>query len=156
MDNNRVAQPAAFGRIDVVHAFAVLALVGVLVWVTVLGGWRFGPIRELLVSVPASDKIGHALIYGTITFFAALVAKRPARIRGVAWVVLAVGVIDEFRQLGEMGRAFTVGDLIANAVGVVVGVAVAMAILHRRSRSAPSLASQDQSPKALTSANQAT
>lgn len=132
MDNERSTHEAPFGRIDVVHVVAVVGLFGFLVWVTVLGGWRFGPIREVLRSVPASDKVGHAVIYAAITFFAALVAKSPRRIQAVAWAVLAVGVIDEFRQLGEMGRAFTVGDLIANAVGVIAGVAAAMAVLQRR------------------------
>lgn len=138
MDTNRSDSPTSFERIDLAHVGVVVALTGFLIWATALGGWRFGPIRDFLVAAPASDKIGHALIYGAITFFAALVAKSPERIRQVAGAVFAVGLVEEVRQLGEFGRAFTTGDLIANGVGVLAGVVAAMALLHRRASAARS------------------
>jgi len=110
----------------------VAALFGLLVWFTAFDGWRIGPFRDLLRSVPLSDKIGHFAIYGSIAFFAALLARRPERIRVAAAAVMLVGIADEFRQLGEFGRTYSVEDVIANGLGVLAGVALAKLILRRR------------------------
>ena len=119
-------------RAQAVLAGIVTALFGLLVWFTAFDGWRVGPFRDLLRSVPLSDKIGHFAIYGSIAFFAALLAKRPERIRVAAVAVMLIGIADEFRQLGEFGRTYSVEDVIANGLGILAGVALAKLILRRQ------------------------
>lgn len=131
--------PTSWGRSEALFAVAVAALFGLLVWFTAFDGWRIGPFREVLRSVPLSDKIGHFVIYGSIAFFAALLAKRPARIRAAVAAVMLVGVADEYRQLGEFGRTYSIEDLIANGFGILAGVALAMMWLRSRARVSVSL-----------------
>lgn len=126
--------PAPWGRYDVAIAGVVAALFGLLIWVTALEGWRVGPIRDILQSVPSSDKVGHFAIYGSIAFFAALLLKSPTRIRCAAAATMFIGVADEFRQLGEFGRTYSIEDVIANGLGIFVGVTLANLFLRTRNR----------------------
>lgn len=126
--------PTPSGRSEALLASGVTALLGLLVWFTVLDGWRSAPFRGLLRDLPQSDKIGHFAIYGSIALFAALLAKHPARIRMAAAAVMLVGIVDEFRQLGEFGRTYSLGDIVANGLGILAGVTVAKIILHWRQR----------------------
>lgn len=124
-----------WGRCHALLASAIAALFGLLVWFTVFGGWRVGPFREILQSVPMSDKVGHFMIYGSIAFFAALLAKHPARIRAAAAAVMLLGIADEFRQLSDFGRTYSIGDIVANGLGILAGVVVAMTILRQQESS---------------------
>lgn len=122
----------SWGRCHVLLASAVVGLFGLLVWFTAFDGWRVGPFREILQSVPMSDKVGHFVIYGSIAFFAALLAKHPTRIRAAGAAVMLLGIADEFRQIGEFGRTYSVEDVIANGLGILAGVAIAKMILRRQ------------------------
>lgn len=121
-----------WGRCHALLVSTVAGLFGLLVWFTAFDGWRVGPFREILQSVPMSDKVGHFVIYGSIAFFAALLAKHPVRIRSAAAAVMLLGIADEFRQLGEFGRTYSIGDIVANGLGILAGVAVAKMILLKR------------------------
>lgn len=90
--------PTPWGRSEALLAVIVTALFSLLVWTTVFGGAQFGPIRELLRSIPASDKVGHFAIYGSIAFFAALLVKQPSRIHVAAVVIGAISFAEEYRQ----------------------------------------------------------
>ena len=144
--------PTSWGRCEALLASTVAGLSGFLVWATVFDGSRFGPIREVLRSVPMSDKIGHFVIYGSIAFFVALLAKRPQRIRVAAGAVMALGIADEIRQIGEAGRTYSLADLVANALGILAGVAVAKLIIRLRGLDEPTDQNDrnlDQAPLAL-------
>ena len=45
---------------------------------------------------------------------------------------MLLGIADEFRQIGEFGRTYSVEDIIANGLGILAGVAIAMMILRRQ------------------------
>jgi len=74
----------------------------------------------------ASDKLGHLAGYGLLMFwFAQLYAARPARI-AYASLFVAMGIALEHAQ-GELGyRTYEVFDMWANALGVLLGWAVAL------------------------------
>ncbi len=124
--------PITLSRCEAMLAGAVAGLFGLLIWFTVFGGWRVGPFREILQSIPMSDKIGHFAIYGSIAFFAALLAKHPVRIRAAAAAVMLLGIADEFRQIGDFGRTYSIEDIVANGLGILAGVAIAKIILRRQ------------------------
>lgn len=75
-----------------------------------------------------SDKLGHFLGYGTLMFwFCQLYARRRTRI-GYAAGFLAMGVLLEQAQ-GLLGyRTYEVFDMYANALGVLLGWAAALAL----------------------------
>lgn len=140
--------PGLSSRCEAMLAGAVAALIGLLVWFTVLDGWRVGPFREILRSIPMSDKVGHFVIYGSIAFFAALLAKHPARIRAAAAAVMLLGIADEFRQIGDFGRTYSIEDIIANGLGILAGVTVAKMILRRQNTPEPQIgqSSEERTP----------
>ena len=113
-------------RADIALGAVVAGLVLLLVWGTVFGGGMLDPVRAVLRAVPSSDKIAHFSIYGSITFFASLIARRPAWIARIVVAVFTIGLLDEIRQIGEFGRSYTVGDLVANGLGVAFGAALAL------------------------------
>lgn len=133
----QTATPTPWGRSEALLAGTVTALFSLLVWATVFGGVRFGPIREVLRLIPASDKVGHFAIYGSITFFAALLAKQPSRIRAAALVIGAISFAEEYRQIADFGRTYSIADLVANALGILAAVWVAKAVLRHREQSTP-------------------
>ena len=95
-----------------------------------------------------SDKVGHFVIYGSIAFFAALLAKHPARIRAAAAAVMLLGIADEFRQIGDFGRTYSIEDIIANGLGILAGVTVAKMILRRQNTPEPQIgqSSEERTP----------
>ncbi len=80
------------------------------------------------VNVDQIDKFEHLIAYGMLMFwFCLLYARRNTRIAyGALWVAMGVGL--EFAQ-GQTGyRSFEVNDMVANALGVLIGGAAAFAI----------------------------
>ena len=45
---------------------------------------------------------------------------------------MLLGIADEFRQIGEFGRTYSIEDIIANGLGILAGVAIAKMILRRQ------------------------
>jgi VanZ family protein len=79
------------------------------------------------LDVEEGDKLGHLVGYGLLMFwFGELHALRRARIAyAVAWI--AMGVALEFIQ-GQTGyRSYDPLDMLANAIGVLIGWAIAIA-----------------------------
>jgi len=101
----------------------------------VAGGWLIAAAIVWLSLIPApprldveqGDKIEHVAAYATLMFwFCQLYARRPARLAyGVAWI--AMGVAIEFAQRAVGYRSFEVFDMVADALGVLGGWAVAVA-----------------------------
>jgi len=79
---------------------------------------------------PPLDKILHAGVYGTIT---ALIRFSGAVRRALlVWLLVAgVGLLDELQQRAITGRESSLNDLLADMVGVTLGLWLAGWILSR-------------------------
>ena len=84
-------------------------------------------------SFPSSDKVAHAVIYGVLAVLVAN-AVAPARwASGFGWVVsVGYGVTDEYHQHFVPGRDMSAGDLVADALGAAVALAVCSVIRTHR------------------------
>ncbi len=101
-----------------------------LIWGTVLGGYAWEPIRPILRALPYGDKVGHFALYGAITLATALLVRTRQQAIGAAVAVILIGVGDEFRQLLEPRRNFSIGDVLANLGGISLGLLVALMIMR--------------------------
>jgi hypothetical protein len=111
------------------------AMVGAIVWLSLT------PAPPTL-DFEQSDKAGHFLGYGTLmAWFAWLYPARPARIGYAAgFVAMGVGLELAQRQLGY--RTYEEFDMLANALGVLLGWAAWLSVerirsARRASRPAP-------------------
>lgn len=77
---------------------------------------------------PNGDKVGHFVLYGLLNFFItrAFLSSLPTRRGG--WVTLSVGLIlalfvalEEFSQKYFASRTFSLLDLTASFLGIVIG-----------------------------------
>jgi VanZ family protein len=79
-----------------------------------------------------TDHIFHWLQYATLAFLMVSwqYRKNPGAYRSVVLYTLLFGLLlaagDEYHQLLIPGRSFTYADMIANALGVVTGVLIAL------------------------------
>lgn len=112
-------------------SFRVGAAFGValslVVWATLGGGADSGPLNDLL-RVPGMDKVGHVVVYGSLTALAVYGAGDRRLLRFIPlWpsVFLTLSMIDEFRQRTVPGRDFSREDMMANVIGVTVGWMIA-------------------------------
>lgn len=101
-----------------------------LLWYLPAVGWAAGVL--LVGALPASslpssgqplDKLAHLLMYGGL---GALLAWGRARARRPAWgwlvaVAVLVGMADELHQRVTPGRTAEIGDLMADAAGILLG-----------------------------------
>jgi len=117
---------------------AVVSTSLLLVWGTAFGGRSYGPVRAVLRALPYGDKVGHFSLYGAITLGLAMLVRTRNQAIGAGVAVIALGIGDEFRQLTEPNRNFSIGDVLANLGGVSLGLLAALII----SRIASSLASE--------------
>jgi len=77
------------------------------------------------IPVEQGDKLGHLTAYGTLMFwFAQLHGQPRARLMYVLGFV-ALGISLEFAQGQTDYRVFEVADMVANAVGVLLGLIIA-------------------------------
>jgi VanZ family protein len=86
------------------------------------------PIRTLDL-LPFSDKFDHMGMYALLAFLPALHEETKV----VWWMALgavALGIALEFAQL-HVGRDFEIGDMVADAVGVSVGLAAGIPLRKR-------------------------
>ena len=111
--------------------FVVTALVSttmLLVWGTAFGGRSYGPVRAILRALPYGDKVGHFSLYGAMTLGLAMLVRTRNQAIGAGVAVIALGIGDEFRQLTEPNRNFSLGDVLANLGGVSLGLLAALVI----------------------------
>jgi len=85
---------------------------------------------QMLERLPLSDKVEHVAMYALLAFLPAIHERRSVAIN-VAWGAIALGVALEFAQFLTGWRDFEIGDMIANAVGVCVGLASGAAVRTR-------------------------
>lgn len=81
------------------------------------------------VDIPGLDKVGHVFAYGFLMFWFGLIYNpgRAYRCLGLGFVIM--GIILECIQ-GALGdRTFEWGDMAANALGVIAGLALSRTIL---------------------------
>ena len=86
------------------------------------------------VDFAESDKVGHFIAYGGLMFwFSMLYVKRAPRIAYAAGFI-AMGVGLEFVQRWLGYRSFELLDMAANTIGVLLGLALALAMSRIRPR----------------------
>jgi VanZ family protein len=77
------------------------------------------------------DKIAHAIAYGSMTFWFAMLFRGRARQLGVALAFAAMGVAVEYLQRMTEYRTFDVADMIANGIGAALGFGLVQTPLGR-------------------------
>jgi len=91
--------------------------------------WQlFTPVT--LVSAGNWDKAYHAVAFLVLAGLAATL-WRGVRLKRWVLLLLAYAAFTEILQYFIPGRAFSVGDWLADALGVVLGVAISMALPRR-------------------------
>ncbi len=80
--------------------------------------------RPLDIPVEEGDKLGHLLAYGTLMLWFAYLYCGTGRWRA-ALGFAALGVVLEFLQEATGYRTFDVWDMVADAAGVLCGLALA-------------------------------
>ena len=96
-------------------------LVAMIVWLSVTP-------RPPDIGIEQGDKLGHFGAYATTTFwFCQLYRRRPTRIAYAAGLI-AMGIAIEFVQRWLGYRSFEVLDMVADAIGVLLGLAAASAV----------------------------
>lgn len=73
--------------------------------------------------VPPMDKVLHASIYGLITVLMHLSGMIKRSIT-LWFIVIVIGLLDELNQAHIIGRQSSLADLIADAVGVSLGLLI--------------------------------
>lgn len=90
----------------------------------------------LAAQVPAGDKLGHMLLFGTLALLANLAANgarfpwgRMTVLKGSLFVLIPT-VVEEISQLFISSRSFDLLDLVADGVGIVIGGWIALLLLR--------------------------
>ena len=82
------------------------------------------------VDFEQSDKVGHFIAYGSLMFwFCQLYRNARTRVAYAAGFI-AMGIAIEFVQGATGYRSFEVMDMVADAMGVLLGWAAALALLR--------------------------
>ena len=94
-------------------------------------GWGMVVGAAVLSLIPLSidmreggDKIGHFVAYAGLTFWFGMLYAGPRRRLAIALAFTLMGVAIEFLQGLTDYRSFEVADIVADAVGTVIGVAL--------------------------------
>lgn len=91
------------------------------------------PIDQVPARAPVSDKVGHLVAYLLLGLVAVAAQRRPRPVLTGLGLVL-FGLVIEILQ-GRWGyRSFEWADLVADAVGVVVGILIALFVRSRLAR----------------------
>ena len=84
------------------------------------------------VDFESSDKVGHFLAYGGVMFWFCALYRNPRVRLAYAIGLIAMGIAIEYIQRWTGYRSFEVYDMVADALGVLLGWAVALGVLRRR------------------------
>jgi len=95
-------------------------LVGAIIWASV----THNPPQ---ISVEHGDKVGHVLAYAGVMFWFAQLHLRTRARAAYAAGFIAMGIALEFVQRALGYRSFEILDMVADAVGVAAGWAIALA-----------------------------
>lgn len=80
---------------------------------------------EALSALHINDKVEHIVAYLSLAFLPAL-HERRRRLGYIAVGLVALGVLLEFGQLFSPGRSFEIGDMVADAAGVIAGTSIGL------------------------------
>ena len=96
-------------------------LVGVILWLSLTP-------QPPHVDFEQSDKVGHFLAYGGLMFWFCQLYPRTRTRAAYAAGFIALGIAIEFLQRATGYRSFEVMDMVADAIGVLLGWAAALAL----------------------------
>ena len=99
------------------------ALIGLVVIGSLLPA-ATAPIRTI-AGLHINDKALHTVAYVSLAFLPALY-ERHRRLAFIAVGLVALGVLLEFGQLSSPGRSFEIGDMLADAAGVIAGTSIGL------------------------------
>jgi VanZ family protein len=77
------------------------------------------------VDIDHADKVGHLLAYGGLMFWFCLLYTRTKIRAAYALGFIALGIAIEFLQGWSGYRSFEVADMVADGLGVVLGLTLA-------------------------------
>jgi VanZ family protein len=80
---------------------------------------------EMIAALHINDKVQHVIAYLSLAFLPALHEPRR-RLAYIAIGLVALGVLLEFGQLWSPGRSFEIGDMLADAAGVIAGASIGL------------------------------
>lgn len=86
---------------------------------------------EMPVSFWNADKVYHCLAYAWLGGLPLLAFSGPVWGRIAAWSMVGLGLLLEWGQSLVPGRTASLGDALANAVGVLLGILAARLLLGR-------------------------
>lgn len=122
-------------RAKVVLIGFVLFLVAVVVMADAgLGDWLF----NLVHSIPAGDKVGHVILFGTLSFLANLQAGgrtiHLVKLPVLKWsaIIMLLVTLEECSQVFFRSRTFDLLDLASDALGIWLFGRLAVACLNSR------------------------
>jgi VanZ family protein len=104
---------------------AALRSVWLLLWLAALAILVAGSLNPITrpPSAYSFDKLAHLLAYGALAAVPALLLRQGRHVLAAAFLLLAVGGGVEVLQSLVPGRMGSVADALANAAGVVLGLA---------------------------------
>jgi len=79
----------------------------------------------MIAALHINDKVEHVVAYLSLAFLPAL-HERRRRLAYIAPGLVALGVLLEFGQLWSPGRTFEIGDMLADAAGVIAGMSIGL------------------------------
>lgn len=103
------------------------ARIGVVAWLLVVVWASLVPSQDVPGATAMSDKAWHALAYAVLGALGTL-ALRPPRPVLVLVAAIAIGLALELAQAATGYRTFDLVDLLADALGALAGVLVAVGV----------------------------
>lgn len=94
------------------------------------------------VPMGLGDKLGHAVLFGTLALLANLATRKRFSRTATALVALAA-TIDEFSQQFLAHRSYDLFDLLASLIGIAAAASIAAVIARPRRPVSPPLADGD-------------
>jgi VanZ family protein len=103
----------------------LLARIGLVVWIGLIFWSSLAPADQIAVSARVSDKLLHAVGYALLGALAVLSFRRPRPVPILIGIV-AFGLLLEILQRRTGYRSFEWTDLLADALGAVIGITAAL------------------------------
>jgi polysaccharide biosynthesis protein VpsQ len=110
------------GRNDSMRIMALSVAVFIIVITVLANGGHLPGFLKMVYAFPCGDKVGHLMLYGTLSFFVV------GALRACGWRGLTVGVgliviagLEELSQGLSPNREFSALDFLASSVGIGLG-----------------------------------
>lgn len=114
-----------------------LALMAIIILAGLAGDSQSGSkVGALVGQIPAGDKVGHFLLFGTLAYLVhrSFLRRDQSVLRWVCLTlaVAALVVAEEFTQLWLPNRNFDLGDIVADLLGILIFSAFAYFGMRRK------------------------